>query len=324
MCRTLSILIVFVAVGSLGALLSACVGAHCGRGTVQRQRSNGTLECVAADDSELAPCEVDGGTGVIVGGVCGPLCDPVSTIEVDGVCVPKVTEPQTCRKPSPGHACVMGSIYDFKTNQRSMVPIHVELYDPFTLLRGGSPIAAYDSLDGSRYTFQDFIAPAFGFIVVTTGRTTPNMTIAGAGAQGIGNGNIYVLDAYALPTADADAWGFDLSMGAQVAKFYRDPRPSPNYIVANETMPVAGVTLMKDGAPAAGAAYFNDTLTAVDPTLTATGPSGAALVASPIPSSSTPPTFSGMGPTAAPITWEQLSGGSAAGLVLITRFHPNM
>jgi hypothetical protein len=325
MNRRLSILIAFVAFGSLGASLSACGEPHCGRGTVQQQQTDGTLKCVAVDVPEqLAPCDVDGGTAVIVGGLCVPVCDPASMIEINGVCVPLVREPLTCRTPSPGHACVMGWILDFTTSQKSTVPIHVELYDPLTLLHGGNPIATYDSPDGSSYVFQDFVAPGFGFIVVTTGRTTPNMTVAGVGAQDVANGNVYRLDAYALPTADANAWGFDLSMGAQVAKFYKDPKPSPTNIIANETMPAAGVTLTKDGNLAAGAAYFNDMLTAVDPTLTVTGSSGAALVAAPIPPAGTFSTFSGVGPTAAPITWEQFSGGSAAGLVLITRFHPNM
>lgn len=324
MNRTLSILTAFVAFGSLGVSLSACDGEpHCGPGTVQQQQRDGRLKCVAVDE-QLAPCDVDGGT-MIVGGICAPVCDPTTMMEMNGVCVPKIVGPHTCRTPSTGHACVMGTIYNFKDNQKSMVPIRIELYDPFSLLRGGAPIATSDLIDGSSYVFQDFAVPPLGLIVVATGRNTLNMTVAGVGASDISNGNIYRLDAYALPTADANAWGFDLSMGAQVVKFYKDPKPSsPTNITANETMPAAGVTLTKEGNPAAGAAYFNDTLTAVDPMLTVTGSSGAALVAAPIPPTGTFPTFSGTGPTAAPITWEVLPGGSAPGLVLITRFHPNM
>jgi hypothetical protein len=327
MNRRLSILIAFVAAGSLGVSLSACNAPACGSGTVQQQQKDGTLKCIPTDvQAATTPCDVDGGDVVIVGGQCvaAVKCDPTSTVEINGYCVSNGgTTTATCRTPSPGHACVAGSILNFKDNQKSTVPIHVELYDPITLLSGGNPIATYDSPDGSSYVFQDFLAPQLTLIVVATGKTTPGFTVTGAAAQGISNGNIYRLDTYALPAADSAAWGFDLSQGAQVAKFYKDAKPSPNNVIANETMPVAGVTLTKDGAAAMGAAYFNDTLTAVDPSLMVTGMSGAALVASPIPMGGMFPTFSGSGPTASPITFEQLPGGSAPNLVLVTRFHPN-
>ena len=115
--------------------------------------------------------------------------------------------------------------------------------------------------------------------------------------QGIASGNQYKLDTYSIPKADSDQWGFDITTGgAHIAKFYNDPKPLPTNIIANETMPVAGVTLLKDGMTAAGAGYFNDTLTAVDGALTATGASGTAIVSSPLTGGGSFPTFSGIGP----------------------------
>ena len=50
----------------------------------------------------------------------------------------------------------------------------------------------------------------------------------------------------------------------------------------------------------------------------------AAIVASPIPMGANFPIFTGMGGMTggAPISWEQLPGSSAKGIVLILRFHP--
>lgn len=327
MNRRLSILIAFVAAASLGVSVSGCNEPACGSGTVQQQQKDGTLKCIPVDvQSPLTPCDLDGGDVMIVGGMCVAAvhCDPTSTVEVNGFCVGITgSGPATCRTPAPGKACVSGTIIDFKTNMKSTATVDVALFDPITLLSGGNPIATIPSATGS-YVFQDFPAPSLGLIVVATGKSTPSMTEAGAAGQMIANGKSYVLDTYALPKADSDAWGFDIAAGgAQVAKFYNDTKPSPTNVVATETHPVAGVTLTKDGAAAVGAQYFNDSLSAVDPMLTVTGMSGTALVASPIPPAGMFPTFSGSGPTAMPISWEQLPGGSAAGLVLITRFHPN-
>ncbi len=329
MNRRSSILIALVAVGALAAVQSGCNQPSCGPGTVQQQQKDGTLKCVQTDDlNSMTPCEVDGGNVMIVGGKCvsAVQCDPASTIEINGVCVGIGNSGATCRTPAPGKACVSGSIIDFKTNMKSSTPIHVELYDPIAVLTpGATPIAMYDSADGGSYVFQDFQVPSLGIIVVTTGKGTAGFIVAGSAAQGIASGNQYKLDTYSIPKADSDQWGFDITTGgAQIAKFYKDPKPLPTNIIANETMPVAGVTLTKDMMTAAGAGYFNDTLTAVDGALTATGNSGVAIVSSPLTGGGSFPTFSGSGPTAMPITWEALPGGSAPGLVLITRFHPSM
>jgi hypothetical protein len=328
--RLSSIAIGLVAAGSFAASLSSCNNVSCGPGTVQQQQKDGTLKCVEADSPQpLTPCDTDGGTVVIVGGRCisAIQCDPGTTMNENGICVGTGgTGMMVCSTPMPGTACVSGSILDFKTNMTNTVaPLNVDLYDPLALLTGGAPLAtAVLDTNGGSYKFQNFPPPNLGLIVVMTGRGNANMTPAGTGAQGVTGGNQYRVDAYAIQKTDSDKWMFDISTGgAYIAKFYSDTKPAPNLLIANEKTPVLGVTLQKDGAPPAGTKYFDPTLTMVDSTLTATGQSGTAIVASPVMGSNFP-TFSGSGPTAMPITWESLPGGSAMGVVIIGRFHPNM
>ena len=325
MNRRLSIVIVLVAAASLGVSLSSCNNASCGQGTVQKQQSNGELKCVPVDQQEAGiACDLDGGNVVIVGGKCvsAVQCDPGTTMNVNGICVGTGGGPHpVCGTPATGKSCVSGDIYDFTTNKKNAVPVHVELYDAVGLLQGAGLLAMTDSADGSSYIFNDFNPPPLGTIVVMTGRTMATMTMAGTGAVNVTGNNAYRVDAYALKKSDSDGWGFDIATGgAQIAKYYKDTKPQPNQLINNETMPAMGVTMVKDGAPAAGAKYFNDALTAVDNALTTTGASGAALVASPIPMGGMFPTFSGSGGGVA--QWETLNGGSAQGVVIITRFHP--
>lgn len=330
MNRRLSILVALVAVSSLGLSLASCNAPSCGPGTVQKQQSDGTLKCVSADEVVAeTPCETDGGTVVIVGGQCvaAVQCDPASTVLINGVCVGTGGGAATCRTPAPGKACVFGDIHNFTDDKKNAItPLHVDLFDPITLLAGGGPIASTVlSSDGGSYVFQDFTPPALGLIVILTGRTDANMVATATGDQGITGGNQYRLDAYAVKMADAAGWGFDIATGGgYIAKYYKDAKPAQNLLIANETMPLAGVTLTKNGAPDPGTKYFNATLTAIDNALTVTGTSGVAIVPSPIPNGGMFPVFSGTGPSAMPITWEMLPGGSAPGLVFVTRFHPNM
>jgi len=328
--RLSSIAIGLVAAGSLAASLSSCNTPSCGPGTIQQQQKDGTLKCVEADAPvPLTPCETDGGTVTIVGGQCVSAiqCDPATTTLINGICVGHGGA-VGCSTPMPGTACVSGDIFDFKTGMKNgVMPIEVDLWDPLQLLTGGMPIATATLTDGSSYVFQNFSPPSLGLIFIMT-RTASGaatmMTPAGTGGQGVSAGNQYHVDAYAVKKSDSDAWNFDIATGgAQIAKFYADKKPAPNLLIANEMTPVACVQLQKDGQPAAGAQYFDDTLTAVNPALTLTGKSGVAIVASPVVGSSFP-TFSGSGPAAMPITWESLPGGSAAGVVIITRFHPDM
>jgi hypothetical protein len=329
--RLSSIAIGLVAAGSLAASLSSCNAPSCGPGTVQQQQSDGTLKCVAVDImASQTPCDTDGGNAVIVGGKCVSAiqCDPATTTNVNGICVGTSVGMKTCHAPASGTICVSGAVLDFKTEMANTIkPLHVELYDPLALLMGGTPLATTDLVDdGGSYVFQDAPPSPSTLLVVLTGRTNANMTMAGTGAQGTSAGNSYRVDAYAIQKADSDKWNFDIATGgAQIARYFSDMKPAPNLLVANEKTAVAGVTLTENGPTnvPAGTKYFDGTLTAVDPALTVTGTSGTAIVAAPVMGSAFP-TFSGMGPTAMPIAWETLPGGSAPGLVIITRFHPNM
>jgi len=325
MNRRLSIVFGLIAAASLGISLTSCNAPSCGPGTVQMQQKNGELKCVPTDiQAQTTPCDTDGGNVVIVGGKCVSAiqCDPGTTMDVNGICVGTGGGGMpTCSTPATGKACVYGNILNFKDNMPNTTPVHVELYDALGFLSGGGLIASTDSTDGKNYIFRDFSPPQFGIIIVMTGHTMANMTEAGTGALNISGNGQYRVDAYAIPKADSDAWGFDISTGgAQIAKYYKDPKPQPTQLIANETMAASGVTMIKDGAPAAGAKYFNDALTAVDGSLTMTSTSGVAIVASPIQMGGMFPTFTGSGGGVSP--WESIQGGSAANIVIITRFHP--
>lgn len=334
MTRRLSILIFsFVAAGSFAVSLSSCNAPSCGPGTVQQQDKNGKLQCVQVDAvSADTHCDVDAGNVMIVGGKCVSAiqCDPSSTTVINGVCVGMgTTNPaNSCPKPASGKACIHGAILNFSDNKYASGNIHVQLFEALTLLQGGAPVGMADVDASGGYNFPD-ISPGLGLFVVVTGNGTTQVA-TGTGVSGVVGDSIYRADAYTIPKAQADAWGFDYTTGgAQIAKFYKDPKPSPTNLIANEMSAASGVTLMKDGSPAAGAKYFNDTLTAIDPALTtATGASGVAIVASPIAMGGMFPTFSGSGGGVP--TWETLPGGSRGmtastpPFVIITRFHPNM
>lgn len=327
MKRSISILVAVVGVASLGLSLTSCNNVACGPGTVQMQQTDGTLKCVATDyPAPLTPCDTDGGNAVIVGGKCVSAiqCDPNTTMNVNGICVGTGTG-AGCSTPSAGKACVFGSILNFADNTKNTVePIHVALYDPTELLAGKPAKAEADTTMGGSYVFQNFTPTQLGLIVIVTSSATagPMMTTTATGDQGV-NAGIYQVDAYAIKKADSDAWQFDIATaGAQIGEFFNDPKQPPNLLIANETHPVAGVNFQQNGSDA-GVKYFNDTRTAIDPSLTtATGASGTGIVAAPVTGPF--PTFSGSGPASMPITWEMLPGGSAPGLVFVTRFHPNM
>ena len=195
------------------------------------------------------------------------------------------------------------------------------------MLTNGQPIMQC-MMDGGTGTYvcQDFTPPGLGLIVVVTGGATTGFVGAGSAGQNI-SASTYKIDTYQVKKSDADAWGFDYATnGAFIAKFYSDAKPSGTDIeVTSDKDPVSGVTLIKDGGNA-NAKYFDATLSTVSATATTTSTSGAAIVASPIPMGGSFPTFTGMGgmdTMGNAITWETLQGGSAKGLILILRFHPN-
>ena len=123
--------------------------------------------------------------------------------------------------------------------------------------------------------------------------------------------------------ADVDATGASTSAtgGAYVAKFYSDPRrrrrtcSSPTRRTRSAGVQLMQRTARRDGRPVLRHLADRDRRRADgDQRL------GAAIVAAPVTGSF--PTFTGTGPAAMPITWETLPGGSAPGLVFVTRFHP--
>jgi hypothetical protein len=61
----------------------------------------------------------------------------------------------------------------------------------------------------------------------------------------------------------------------------------------------------------------------IDTTLMATSAVGAAISPPPVGNITTYGGSGGMDPSGNPITWETQSGGSAANIIFISRFHPN-
>lgn len=323
---------VVVALAVAVAATSSCNSPICGAGTKQVQQADGTLKCELADSTSGPPCDVDGGAS-IVGGRCvsaiscgaGTKLNPVTN-----QCESSGGGGTVCSAPTSGNFCINGTLLNFVDNTpNTTAQVHVSIYNALDLLNGGGPLDKGD-FTGS-YLFPNVPAPSLGLIAIVVGDANGMNTTfvnCASGDQGIANGNKYHVDAFVLPRTVTDMWktqGIDIATGgAYVAKFFNDPKPPSTNLVANETHPVAGVTLLKDGAAAAGAKYFGASLTMFDGTLTATNATtGAAIVASPVVGGAFP-TFSGMGPTAMPITWESEAGGSAAGLVVVSRFHPNM
>jgi hypothetical protein len=328
--RWLPISIAVVTVASLGVSLTSCNEPSCGPGTVQQQQKDGSLKCIPVDiQSTDIPCDVDAGMVKIVGGLCVPAvtCDPTSTMTQNGICYGSGNS-TGCRTPASGKSCIDGTIYNFTTNTKNSTPIDALLFSATDLSAANPvPIAVGTvSADGSTYVFQDFSPPSMGLVVIITGKmTTATMVPAGTGGQNITNNSVFHIDAYALKQADVAGWGFDITTGgAQIARYFNDPAPaSPTMVLNNETHPQSGVTMTVTPSQASAPQYFNDTLTAVEPSLTMTGALGTAIISAPVPTGSLNfPDFSGTG--GGVTTWETFPGGSEAGLVLITRFHPTM
>jgi hypothetical protein len=318
-----------------GALLSACNAPSCGPGTEQRQEADGSLRCLPADGLPASvSCNVDGGA-VIVGGQCvsAVTCGANTALDpATGQCeatggggsggVP------ACPSPMPGNACINGALLGFLDDTPFAEKVHVSVYDPLTLLSNGAPLAGGDFMGGS-YLFPNIPAPGLGLIAIVVGDADGSNTTyvkCATGTQMVANGNKYRVDGYVMPRAVTDGWktgsGFDIAPeGAYVAKFYTDPKGTPTLQLANEKNPLMGVQLFENGGAPPGLQYFDTSLSSISATLTQTSNVGAAIVAAPVMGSF--PIFTGNGPAASPITWETLPGGSAPGLVFVTRFHPN-
>ena len=315
------------------ALLPACNMPSCGPGTQQVQQADGSLRCLPADGLPASVnCDVDGGA-VIIGGQCvsAVTCGANTALNpASGQCeatgngggIP------ACSSPMPGRACVNGALFSFLDSTPFTGMVHVSVYDPFTLLSNGAPLDSGDFMGGG-YLFPNITAPGLGLIAIVVGDANGSNTTfvnCATGDQMVTNGNEYRVDAYVLPRAVTDGWksasNFDIGpAGAYIAKFYSDTKEPPTSQIADEKSPVAGVQLTEDSAAVAGVRYFDTSLGTISASATATSSVGAAILAAPVSGSF--PTFSGTGPASMPVTWEANPGGSAPGLVFVTRFHPN-
>jgi hypothetical protein len=328
MKRCLTIVVAVAGLVALGTLPS-CNTPSCGAGTKQVQKQDGTLTCEQADlPGALTPCDFDMGA-TIVGGHCvsAITCGPNTTL-LNGQCVGTgVVGTPVCANPTPGTFCVAGAINNFTDGMPFSGSIHVAVYDPVSFLGGNPPLDQTD-VTTPGYMFKDISAPGLGLIVIVTGdanRMNATFINTATGAQGVSNGNKYRVDAYAIPKAVTDSWkttgGLDVNVGgAYVAIYYSDPKPAATNLAFTEKTPVMGVQMVKDSSTmlTPPAKYFTTDLLTLG-TGTSTSAIGGAVVPSPVTGGF--PTFSGMG---GGITWETLPGGSAMGVVFVTRFHSNM
>jgi hypothetical protein len=330
---------------------TGCNTPSCGAGTKQVQDDNGDLHCVSADAVAPLGCLADGGTQLIAGNCVATLaCGPNTVPEVQadgstlcvavavgggGSCVP------SCGTPQPGTICVDGQVRHL-VDGSSLSPgemVHVALYDPLSFLGdpGTTPLAESDTACG--FKFDNVPYPPSMLVVVAVsdagkrGLLTVTHQLTGTGAAVVAQ-QAYRVDSYAVPKSVVSGWsaaaGIDYdAAGAVVLEFFADMKPPPTDLEANETLPVAGVTLYQDSAPADGlnghaaAKYFGASLTKLDASLTATGAAGGAIVAV-SPASGAFPIFSGMGGTSMgkPIGWESSPGGSTAHVLFVERMHP--
>jgi hypothetical protein len=335
---------------SIAALaLAATAGAgcntpSCGAGTKQVQDAHGDVHCVTADAVAPIACLGDGGTHLVAGNcvatlACGPNTEP--QVQADGTtlcvgtgvggnggCVP------SCGTPQPGTICVNGQVRHLVDGSSLSAGemVHVALYDPLSFLGnpGTTPLAESDT--GCGFKFDNVPYPPSMLVVVAVsdagkrGLETVTNQLTGTGAAVVAQ-QAYRVDSYAVPKSVVSGWsaaaGIDYdAAGAVALEFFADMKPPPTDLEANEMLPVSGVTLYQDFAPAA-AKYFGASLTKLDGSLTATGASGGAIVAA-SPSSGVFPIFTGMGGTSMgkPISWESSPGGSTAHVLFVERLHP--
>jgi len=174
--------------------------------------------------------------------------------------------------------------------------------------------------------FKDAPAIPTGLIAIAVGDPDfGNVTFvnAASGAQNVQAGKSYRVDAYVIQRSTVNAWntagGTDwISSGGYMARYFNDPKPPETNLTANETHAVMGVQLTKGGTiqnpPAVQ--YFGADLATLNPDLTSTGPAGAAIF-----KATGITTYSGTGGGVS--TWETQQGGTAAGVIFVSRFHPN-
>jgi hypothetical protein len=323
----------------LCALATAgCNAPSCGPGTKEVQGADGDVQCVPAEQQAAAtPCDVDGGTVEIAGGLCEShiKCDPGTTMydPATGVCVGTASGGGNgcapCPSPIPaGKVCLTGGVVDFGSGMHVMGgassrPLRIAAYEPLSFLGDptSAPLAEEPSTTKGCFTLV-VQTPATGLVVLAVSDpvgSAPAMplTIGGAGAQVVAGGK-YNVDGYLVPKSFVDGYAAVnpafASAGTYVACFYGDAPPSPTNLVFTETMPTAGVSLLGNAAPLSAARYLKSDRT-IDTTLTATGALGCAVTVG----TGALGQFSGMGGGVA--KWETQPGGTAPGVVVVARLH---
>ena len=320
---------------------------RCGPGTKQVQDGNGNLTCVQADAVAPFDCTTDGGVRLVGGScvaqiTCGP--NTVAQVTPDGsiVCVGSGTSGcvPACGTPQPNSVCINGQVRHLVDNSE-LAPgekVHVAVYEPLSFLHDANALPLAETDTDCGYEFDNVPYPSSMLLVVAVsdagkrGLATVTNQLTGSGAAVVAQ-QAYRVDSFALPKATVQGWsmaaGTDYAAsGAVVVRYFADPAPAPTNLAADETEPVAGVTLTLDGAPADGAGgralarYFGASMAMLGGAQTSTGPSGTAIVTAPVTGGF--PTLSGTGGTAMgmPIKWELAPGGSTAEVVFVERLHP--
>jgi hypothetical protein len=338
MIRPVSTLLAVSAFGFVMATMG-CTPVVCGPGTKQMQKANGDIECLPADQVATGdqPCDVDGGTAQIVGGVCVSriICDP-ATAKYDpatGVCVGTGggagCSEQCPSTVGPSQICVQGRVIDFMTGMPVMKggrPLRIAAFEPLSFI--GNPTGATPLKEDPANTEGCFAltmgAPASGLVAIgvtdpTTGPgNNPPLAMGGSGAPIVG-GQIYRLDAYMMLKSTMADWstvtGLDFTgKGAVIECFYSDPGQPPTDLEAKETMPAMGVTLLEDGATPASARYLDNNRKVVT-TATTTTSFGCAIALG----DAQVHNFSGTG--GGVTKWETQPGGSPTGVGFVGRYH---
>jgi hypothetical protein len=342
MIRSVSTLGRMAALALVAIAAASCSSTTCGAGTKQVQAASGAVTCVAADvvASGNVPCDVDGGTAEIVDGVCvaRTKCDPATTMTdpVTGECIGTGGAARCPVCPAnvpPTQVCVQGDVIDFVTGTRlkTMSPIptvRVAAYEPLSFLANPNdpnltPLGQNATNAQGCYALTVPL-PGTGLIAVgvndpTTGTPAGQPALVwGAAGSPVTGGETLTIDIYRMQKSTADSWtasGINFAaQGAFVGCYYKDPGSPPGHLAANETMPLAGVQLLLDGAVPAGLKFLKADRT-IDGTLTATGPLGCAVVNG----DGMIHTAGGMGGGVA--KFESLPGAAAPNVAFFDRFH---
>jgi hypothetical protein len=320
-----------LALAALGQV--GCNELACGPGTKQIQDTEGHLRCVNADAPATGdvPCDVDGGTAMIVDGVCVSrvVCDP-ATAQYDpatGLCTGNGMMMSGCplcpMSPGAGMTCLSGRVIDFSTGMPLAMgarTVRVAAYDPLTFLSNPSaaPITSTTD-DHACFTFT-IATPATGIVALSVddpSGATPKLALAATGAPVVANTS-YKVDAYLLAQSFVDGWAqvdpTYTSAGTYVGCFYKDPPPSPLDLRFTETMPASGVQLYQNGTLPSPVSYLKADRS-VDTALNATGALGCAITRG----TGNAGQITGKGGGVA--KWETQLGGSTAATVFISRLH---